>query len=143
LLDDDALGSVDLAFENAPGEIEWRTAGAGGDAFGTVDSPTGNFDHALIVEATAHFDLLITARHQGQNRTLPAVLELRAALWFVPDVGLVYQKFTSSQIIALGYSYPIRIVSDMILSGYNFSPSSGAPMTKVPASPAVGHRSVE
>jgi hypothetical protein len=116
-----SLGDVELAFQDAPVQIDWRTAGAGSQAFESVTSPAGTFPKALKILAQAHFDLMVELRLGTQNQLVPAVLELVSVLWYQPHVGLVRQAFISSQVFIAGQTFPADITSQMELLEYSFS----------------------
>jgi hypothetical protein len=120
IVPDPSLGDVELVFQDDPLHIDWRTAGAGAAAFESVTVPAGTFPQALKVFADARFDLAVKANVGGQNQLLPAVLELSSSLWYQPNVGLVKQVFTSSQILFSGYSCPLNIAAPMGLSAFSF-----------------------
>jgi hypothetical protein len=112
---------TDLAFENSPVQIVWNTAESGTAAFESVESHAGTFSNALKVTARARFDLTVKVHAGSQDQLVPAVLELEASLWYQPNVGLVKQVFTSSEISSMGFSSPLTFPSQMELWEYNFA----------------------
>jgi hypothetical protein len=121
VLDDPSIGEIELVIDEAPVQIEWQTAGAGENAFEAVSTRAGTFPRALKVTAIARFDLIVKMHAGSQDRSWPAVLELDSTLWYQPHVGLVKQKYNSSQVLFAGYSYPADITSQIELLEYNFS----------------------
>jgi hypothetical protein len=117
---DPSLGDMELVFQDAPLHIDWRTAGAGSVAFESVTVPAGTYPQALKVSADARFDLAVKVNVGGQDQMIPAVLELSSSLWYQPNIGLVKQVFTSSQILFSSSSCPLTIAAKMELSAFSF-----------------------
>jgi hypothetical protein len=109
---------VELVFQDTSLQIDWRTAGTA--AFESVTVPAGTFPQTLKVFADARLDLMVKINIGGQDQVIPAVLELSSSLWYQPNVGLVKQVFTSSQILFSGSSFPLNIAAQMELSAFSF-----------------------
>jgi hypothetical protein len=116
---DPSAGGIEMVFEEAPVMIDWRTAGAGSEAFESVTVPAGTFAGALKVTAHARFTLVIQAHLGDEDQLLPAVLDLTSLLWYQPHVGLVKQVFASAEIHSGAYAYPLEIPSQMELLEYS------------------------
>jgi hypothetical protein len=116
---DPSAGGIEMVFEEAPVTIDWRTAGAGSEAFESVTVPAGTFAGALKVTAHARFTLVIQAHLGDEDQLLPAVLDLTSLLWYQPHVGLVKQVFASAEIHSGAYAYPLEIPSQMQLLEYS------------------------
>jgi hypothetical protein len=120
VLRDPSLGEIEMVFQDAPGRIDWQTAGAGEAAFESVTVPAGTFSEALKVTGKARFNLTVEVKLGGEGQSIPAVLELVSLLWYQPQVGLVKQVFTSAQILLGGTSCPVNMVSQLDLIEYIF-----------------------
>jgi hypothetical protein len=118
IVPDPSLGDVELVFQDTSLQIDWRTAGTA--AFESVTVPAGTFPQTLKVFADARLDLMVKINIGGQDQVIPAVLELSSSLWYQPNVGLVKQVFTSSQILFSGSSFPLNIATPMELSAFSF-----------------------
>jgi hypothetical protein len=120
VIQDLSLGEIEMVFQDAPGRIDWQTAGAGEAAFESVTVPAGTFSETLKVTGKARFNLTVEVKLGGEDQSIPAMLELVSLLRYQPQVGLVKQVFTSSQVLLGGTSYPVNIMSQLELIEYTF-----------------------